>query len=120
MGNLMPLNIFLKQEVKRMEIIIYMVNFTFILTMIIFNNLVSQGPLCDSMYCIHSYTSLYIPTIPIHSYTFLQFLYIPIQVKNTLSDLKLAVEGTIIMSEQLRDAIDCIFDARIPNAWKKV
>lgn len=41
-------------------------------------------------------------------------------VRITLSDLKLAIDGTIIMSEALRDALDNMYDARIPNAWKKV
>uniref|UniRef100_A0A3B3ZYR3 Uncharacterized protein n=1 Tax=Periophthalmus magnuspinnatus TaxID=409849 RepID=A0A3B3ZYR3_9GOBI len=41
-------------------------------------------------------------------------------VRNTLTDLKLAIDGTIIMSENLRDALDCMYDARIPTRWKKV
>ncbi|VDP97505.1 unnamed protein product [Trichobilharzia regenti] len=41
-------------------------------------------------------------------------------VRTTLTDLKLAVDGTIIMSENLRDALDNIFDARIPSSWRKV
>ena len=41
-------------------------------------------------------------------------------VRSTLTDLKLAIDGTIIMSENLRDALDCMFDARIPAAWQKV
>lgn len=41
-------------------------------------------------------------------------------VRMTLSDLKLAIEGTIIMSEDLRDALDNIFDARVPIKWKKI
>ena len=41
-------------------------------------------------------------------------------VRGTLKDLKLAIDGTIIMSENLRDALDNMYDARIPNAWKKV
>ena len=65
MGHLAPLNIFLRQEVDRMQKVI---------------------------------------TI----------------VRDTLSDLKLAIDGTIIMSENLRDALDNMYDARIPNAWKKV
>ncbi|EGV96920.1 Dynein heavy chain 5, axonemal [Cricetulus griseus] len=40
-------------------------------------------------------------------------------VRSTLTELKLAVDGTIIMSENLRDALDCMFDARIPARWKK-
>ncbi|XP_064201033.1 dynein axonemal heavy chain 5 isoform X1 [Anguilla rostrata] len=40
-------------------------------------------------------------------------------VRNTLTDLKLAIDGTIIMSESLRDALDCMYDARIPTRWKR-
>ncbi|KAL4222174.1 Dynein heavy chain 8 [Mactra antiquata] len=65
MGQLHPLNIFLKQEIDRMQRVI---------------------------------------TI----------------VRITLSDLKLAIEGTIIMSENLRDALDNMFDAKVPSLWRKV
>ncbi|XP_068088806.1 dynein axonemal heavy chain 8 [Hyperolius riggenbachi] len=41
-------------------------------------------------------------------------------VRNTLNDLKLAIDGTIIMNESLRDALDNIYDARIPKLWRKV
>lgn len=41
-------------------------------------------------------------------------------VRSTLTDLKLAIDGTIVMSENLRDALDCMYDARIPARWKKV
>lgn len=41
-------------------------------------------------------------------------------VRSTLTDLKLAIDGTIIMSENLRDALDCMYDGRIPANWKKV
>jgi dynein heavy chain len=41
-------------------------------------------------------------------------------VRSTLTELKLAIDGTIIMSENLRDALDCMFDARIPAQWRKV
>ncbi|XP_012863981.1 dynein axonemal heavy chain 5 [Echinops telfairi] len=40
-------------------------------------------------------------------------------VRTTLTELKLAIDGTIIMRENLRDALDCMFDARIPTRWKK-
>jgi len=43
-----------------------------------------------------------------------------IAVRSTLVDLQLAIDGTIIMSENLRDALDCMYDSRIPNAWLKV
>jgi len=32
----------------------------------------------------------------------------------------LAIDGTIIMSENLRDALDNIFDARVPTLWRKI
>ena len=41
-------------------------------------------------------------------------------VRTTLVDLKLAIDGTIIMSENLKDALDNIYDARVPALWKKV
>ncbi|XP_023932850.1 dynein heavy chain 8, axonemal [Lingula anatina] len=65
MGILQPLNIFLKQEIDRMQKVITV-------------------------------------------------------VRTTLSDLKLAIEGTIIMSENLRDALDNMYDARVPALWRKI
>ncbi|KAM6355884.1 LOW QUALITY PROTEIN: dynein axonemal heavy chain 8 [Podargus strigoides] len=41
-------------------------------------------------------------------------------LRSTLNDLKLAIEGTIVMSENLRDALDSMYDARIPQVWKRV
>ncbi|PVD20700.1 hypothetical protein C0Q70_18859 [Pomacea canaliculata] len=41
-------------------------------------------------------------------------------VSATLKDLKLAIDGTIIMSENLREALDSIYDARIPGFWSKI
>uniref|UniRef100_A0A3B3YBZ9 AAA+ ATPase domain-containing protein n=1 Tax=Poecilia mexicana TaxID=48701 RepID=A0A3B3YBZ9_9TELE len=41
-------------------------------------------------------------------------------VRTSLSDLKLAIDGTIIMSDNLRDALDNIFDARVPSLWKNM
>ncbi|RMC15911.1 hypothetical protein DUI87_08116 [Hirundo rustica rustica] len=40
-------------------------------------------------------------------------------VRSTLTDLKLAIDGTIVMSENLRDALDCMYDGRIPASWRK-
>ncbi|KAK6616888.1 Dynein heavy chain 8, axonemal [Polyplax serrata] len=38
-------------------------------------------------------------------------------VRKTLKELLLAIEGTIIMNDTLRDALDNIYDARIPKGW---
>jgi dynein heavy chain len=38
-------------------------------------------------------------------------------VRSTLSDLKLAIDGTIIMSSQLQNALDAMYDARVPDTW---
>nr|XP_020477563.1 dynein heavy chain 5, axonemal-like [Monopterus albus] len=41
-------------------------------------------------------------------------------VRSTLTDLKLDIDGTIIMSEDLRDALNCMFDAHIPRLWLRL
>jgi dynein heavy chain len=43
-----------------------------------------------------------------------------ILVERTLVNLKLAIDGTIIMSQGLREALDAMYDARIPGTWQKV
>ncbi|XP_076264862.1 dynein heavy chain 8, axonemal kl-3 [Rhynchophorus ferrugineus] len=40
-------------------------------------------------------------------------------VRATLTDLLLAIEGTIIMSEALGDALDNIYDAKVPFIWRR-
>jgi dynein heavy chain len=42
------------------------------------------------------------------------------RVRTTLTDLILAIDGTIIMSEQLRDALDNMYDARVPRSWTAI
>lgn len=42
------------------------------------------------------------------------------QVQSTLTDLKLAIDGTIVMSQNLRTALNAMYDARIPDRWEKV
>uniref|UniRef100_A0A8C0URF6 Dynein heavy chain 5, axonemal-like n=1 Tax=Cyanistes caeruleus TaxID=156563 RepID=A0A8C0URF6_CYACU len=42
------------------------------------------------------------------------------RVRATLTDLKLAIDGTMIMSEELQDALDNIYDARIPKLWFRI
>ncbi|XP_060809519.1 dynein axonemal heavy chain 5 [Amyelois transitella] len=41
-------------------------------------------------------------------------------VQSTLCDLKLAIDGTIVMSQGLRESLDAMYDARIPQKWLKV
>jgi len=41
-------------------------------------------------------------------------------VYTNLCDLKLAIDGTIVMSQNLRDSLDAMYDARIPERWQKV
>ncbi|KAJ0182474.1 hypothetical protein K1T71_001843 [Dendrolimus kikuchii] len=38
-------------------------------------------------------------------------------VRRTLKDLLLAIDGTIIMNEALRDSLDNIYDAKVPKIW---
>lgn len=42
------------------------------------------------------------------------------QVRESLCDLKLAIDGTIVMSQFLRESLDAMYDARIPDKWMKV
>lgn len=42
------------------------------------------------------------------------------EVYSTLTDLKLAIDGTIVMSQNLRTSLDAMYDARIPERWQKV
>jgi dynein heavy chain len=41
-------------------------------------------------------------------------------VKSTLGDLKLAIDGTIIMASALQNALDALYDARVPDTWVKI
>jgi dynein heavy chain len=41
-------------------------------------------------------------------------------VRRTLTDLKLAIAGTIVMSPDLQGALNAIYDAQVPIKWKKV
>ncbi|KAG8237935.1 hypothetical protein J437_LFUL017485 [Ladona fulva] len=40
-------------------------------------------------------------------------------VRTTLCDLRLAIDGTIVMSQGLRETLDAMYDARIPDQWQK-
>ncbi|XP_066156829.1 dynein axonemal heavy chain 5 [Euwallacea fornicatus] len=42
------------------------------------------------------------------------------EVRMTLTDLKLAIEGTIVMSQNLRASLDAMYDARIPERWLRI
>jgi len=41
-------------------------------------------------------------------------------IRQTCVDLKLAVDGTIIMSPTLQDALDFLYDGRVPPSWTAV
>lgn len=38
-------------------------------------------------------------------------------VRNTLYDVKDAIDGQIIMTSDILDSINSIFDARVPSRW---
>ncbi|OON20214.1 dynein heavy chain [Opisthorchis viverrini] len=40
-------------------------------------------------------------------------------VGSTLTDLRLAIDGTVVMNDTLKDALDCIYDARVPAVWTR-
>merc|ERR1712070_908896 len=39
--------------------------------------------------------------------------------KNTLEQLQLAIQGTVSMTPDLIEALDCVFNARVPPLWIK-
>ncbi|CAH1389658.1 unnamed protein product [Nezara viridula] len=41
-------------------------------------------------------------------------------VQTTLVNVKLAIDGTIVMSHNLRMSLDAMYDARIPESWQKL
>ncbi|CAJ0941089.1 unnamed protein product [Ranitomeya imitator] len=41
-------------------------------------------------------------------------------VRRGLSELRLAIDGTVIMSESLRAVLDDMYNARVPGVWRKV
>ncbi|CAM6054399.1 unnamed protein product [Sphagnum tenellum] len=41
-------------------------------------------------------------------------------VRNNLTDLKLAIEGTIVMSTDIRQTLDAMYDARLPEKWSRI
>lgn len=41
-------------------------------------------------------------------------------IKTSLTDLLMAIEGTIIMSDYLKEILDCMFDAKVPDKWTKI
>ncbi|XP_073975032.1 dynein axonemal heavy chain 1 [Rhodnius prolixus] len=43
-----------------------------------------------------------------------------VEVSRTLLNVKLAIDGTIVMSHALREALDAMYDARIPLSWQKI
>ncbi|XP_064553878.1 dynein axonemal heavy chain 5 isoform X1 [Drosophila montana] len=42
------------------------------------------------------------------------------RVHTCLCDLKLAIDGTIVMSPALKESLDAMYDARIPETWMKI
>lgn len=42
------------------------------------------------------------------------------EVRSTLTNLKLAIDGTIIMSQNLRESLDAMYDARLPEKWLRI
>ena len=41
-------------------------------------------------------------------------------MRSNLSDMLLAIEGTIVMSTALRATLDAMYDARVPDTWEKI
>jgi len=44
-------------------------------------------------------------------------IYVIYLVKKTFTDIIEAVDGTIIMTPNIVDAIDALFDGKVPKSW---
>jgi dynein heavy chain len=42
------------------------------------------------------------------------------RVRESLEDLQLAIQGTVVMNEQLVQVMNALFDARVPPAWEAI
>ncbi|KAJ8672889.1 hypothetical protein QAD02_004150 [Eretmocerus hayati] len=42
------------------------------------------------------------------------------EVRTTLTNVKLAIDGTIVMSQGLRESLDAMYDARLPERWLRI
>uniref|UniRef100_A0A7S1KLW9 AAA+ ATPase domain-containing protein n=2 Tax=Percolomonas cosmopolitus TaxID=63605 RepID=A0A7S1KLW9_9EUKA len=43
-----------------------------------------------------------------------------VKIKQTLEDLKLGIAGTIVMNTELQDALNYLYDAKVPPKWQKI
>lgn len=42
------------------------------------------------------------------------------QIRQQLSDLEKGIKGLVVMSSDLEEIFQCIYDARVPSSWEKV
>lgn len=42
------------------------------------------------------------------------------QIRKQLSDLDKGIKGLVVMSTDLEEIFQCIYDARVPSSWEKV
>jgi dynein heavy chain len=42
------------------------------------------------------------------------------EIRSQLEDLEKGIQGLVVMSQELEDVFQCIYDARVPPSWQKV
>ena len=42
------------------------------------------------------------------------------QIREQLTDLEKGIKGLVVMSSDLEEIFQCIYDARVPSSWEKV
>uniref|UniRef100_A0A1B0GJY1 Putative dyneins heavy chain n=1 Tax=Lutzomyia longipalpis TaxID=7200 RepID=A0A1B0GJY1_LUTLO len=132
MGVLLPMNIFLRQEIDRMQRVIKTVRSSLSdLKLAIDGTIVMSQYLRESLdaintqfrhWCNSDRPKVFWMTGFFNPQGFLTAMRQRVikTVRSSLSDLKLAIDGTIVMSQYLRESLDAMYDARIPDKWMKV
>ena len=42
------------------------------------------------------------------------------EIRKSLTDLEMGIQGMVVMTLELEDIFQCIFDGRVPPTWLKV
>lgn len=73
------------------------------------------------LFCFRRYKGEIFPLKLTHNTFVVVFRYnkLLIKIKTSLEELGKAIEGFVVMSSELEDIFNCIYEARVPGEWLK-